>query len=63
MSNHKLSDLPDFEVKQIALEVQRIGLEMLGGRINSFPDVMIIGLVKIVADLTLKVAELEGRIK
>ena len=61
MSGHKLSELPDFEGKALALEVQKLGAG-LNTSITAAPDLMLLGLTIIVARLQAEVDELRNAI-
>ena len=63
MSGKKLSDLPWFEGKELALEVQGRGVKALGDRINQANDLMLIGLVQVVQELLERVDALERRLE
>lgn len=63
MSGKKLSDLPWFEGKELALEVQQRGVKVLGGQITQANDLMLIGLVQVVQELLERVDALERRLE
>ena len=60
MSGRKLSELPDFEGKALALEVQKLGAG-LNTSITSAPDLMLLGLIIVVAKLQAEVARLTSQ--
>ena len=53
----KLSELPDFEGKALAFEVQQLGVALNTG-ITAASDLMVLGLVQVVAKLQAEVAHL-----
>ena len=57
MSGRKLSDLPDFEGKALALEVQQLGAGLNIG-ITAASDLMVLGLIIVVERLQAEVARL-----
>jgi hypothetical protein len=59
MAAKKLSELPDFYAKELAMEAQRRGVEVLGTHITAATDLMLIGLCQLVADLQSRVEYLE----
>ena len=63
MAGKKLSDLPWFEGKELALEVQQRGVKALGDRINQANDLMLIGLVQVVQELLERVDALERQME
>jgi hypothetical protein len=59
MNIRKVSELPDFEGKELALEIQRIGWEIVEGNFTDAGHVMLLGLVQVVAKLQAEIAELK----
>lgn len=51
MASKKLSELPYFSGKELVLEAQRRGVEVLGTHITHANDLMLIGLIQIVDEL------------
>ena len=60
MSGRKLSDLPDFEGKALALEVQKLGFGLNTG-ITVPSEIMVLGLIVVVAKLQAEVARLTSQ--
>ena len=59
MTSRKLSELPYFSGKELALEVQRRGVEVLGTHITVASDLMLIGLIQVVEELRDEVRHLK----
>jgi hypothetical protein len=59
MTSRKLSELPYFSGKELALEVQRRGVEVLGTHITVASDLMLIGLIQVVEELRDEVKHLK----
>ena len=59
MSGKKLSELPYFSGKELALEVQKRGVEVLGAHITHANDLMLIGLIQVVEELREDVKRLQ----
>ena len=59
MTPRKISDLPDFEGKALALEVQQLGVELDTG-ITVASDLMVLGMVQIIARLQKEFAEFKS---
>ena len=58
MTGRKLSELPDFEGKALAVEVMARG-QVIATSMTSAVDLMVLGLIQVVAKLQDRVALLE----
>ena len=57
----KITDLPNGAWREYALEVQRRGLEKIGDCQLSGTDVMLIGAIDMIRELTEKITKLETK--
>lgn len=62
MKTKKISELPDFEGKEYALEAQRRGVQAVFPHITNSTDIMLIGLAQMVAQLQFELEVLRDRI-
>jgi hypothetical protein len=51
MTSRKLSELPYFSGKELALEVHKRGIEVFGADNLTASDLMLIGLIQVVEEL------------
>ena len=61
MSSIKITDLPNGPWREYALEAQRRGLEKISDCSLSGTDVMLIGAIDLIRELTEKITKLETK--